>query len=116
MSSHDFVQFDVFSTDAFTGNPLAVINDADDLSDEQMQNIARWTGLSETAFLCTPDDGSSADYKVRIFTPERELPFAGHPTLGAAFAWQSFTGTEKKEMSQQGQAGVVPVREEDGKL
>ena len=116
MSSHDFVLLDVFSTDAFTGNPLAVINDADDLSDEQMQNIARWTGLSETAFLCTPDDGSSADYKVRIFTPERELPFAGHPTLGAAFAWQSFTGTEKTEISQQCQAGVVPVREEDGKL
>lgn len=116
MSTHDFVQLDVFSTDSFTGNPLAVINDADDLSDEQMQNIARWTGLSETAFLCTPDDGSSADYKVRIFTPDRELPFAGHPTLGAACAWRSFTGTEKTEISQQCQAGVITVREEDCKL
>lgn len=118
-TTHEFLQLDVFSTGPFSGNPLAVINDADDLSDQQMQNIARWTGLSETAFLCSPDNASNADYKVRIFSPDRELPFAGHPTLGAAFAWREFNGREshdKAEITQQCQAGIVTVREEDGKL
>lgn len=140
MTTHDFLQLDVFSTGSFTGNPLAVINDADELSDEQMQNIARWTGLSETAFLCAPDEGTAADYKVRIFTPDRELSFAGHPTLGAAFAWREFhEQTARKDKSnqdksdqadqdggqktagktefiQQCQAGTVTVKEDDGKL
>ena len=115
MSTHDFLQLDVFNTSAFTGNPLAVVNNADELSAEQMQDIARWTGLSETAFLCAADDDAHADYQVRIFTPDRELPFAGHPTLGAAFAWREFGGSDKTEISQQCQAGTVCVREEAGK-
>lgn len=84
--SHSFSQVDVFASEGLTGNPVAVVHDADDLSDEQMQSLARWTNLSETAFLLQathPD----AHYRVRIFTPGCELPFAGHPTLGSAYAW-----------------------------
>ncbi|CAB3764731.1 PhzF family phenazine biosynthesis protein [Paraburkholderia solisilvae] len=80
-----FKQVDVFTAVPFKGNPLAVIFDADDLDSAQMQTIARWTNLSETTFLCKPTD-PAADYRVRIFTPGRELPFAGHPTLGTAHA------------------------------
>ena len=71
--------------DAFLGNPLAVIHDADELSSEQMISLARWTNLSETTFLMKPTS-TEADYRVRIFTPGSELPFAGHPTLGSACA------------------------------
>ena len=84
--SHVFTQVDVFSTAPLLGNPLAVVHDADDLSDAQMAAFARWTNLSETTFLLTPTD-PAADYRVRIFTPRGELPFAGHPTLGSAHAW-----------------------------
>lgn len=80
-----FKQVDVFSNTAFRGNPLAVILSADTLSDEQMQTIARWTHLSETTFVLPPQH-PDADYRVRIFTIEGELPFAGHPTLGTAHA------------------------------
>ncbi|MFC0397516.1 PhzF family phenazine biosynthesis protein [Paraburkholderia rhizosphaerae] len=80
-----FKQVDVFTSVPFKGNPLAVVFDADDLASEQMQAIAHWTNLSETTFLCKPTD-PAADYRVRIFTPARELPFAGHPTLGTAHA------------------------------
>lgn len=80
-----FKQVDVFTSSAFNGNPLAVIMDAQGLSDEQLAAIARWTNLSETTFVLPPQH-AQADYRVRIFTVEGELPFAGHPTLGTAHA------------------------------
>ncbi|WP_233828966.1 PhzF family phenazine biosynthesis protein [Paraburkholderia sp. ZP32-5] len=80
-----FKQVDVFTSTPFKGNPLAVVFDADALDTTQMQAIARWTNLSETTFLLKPGD-AAADYRVRIFTPGGELPFAGHPTLGTAHA------------------------------
>ncbi|NVI84817.1 PhzF family phenazine biosynthesis protein [Janthinobacterium sp. BJB401] len=80
-----FKQVDVFSSVPFQGNPLAVVLDADGLDDAQMQAIARWTGLSETTFVLAARD-PAADYRVRIFSPETEFPFAGHPTLGTAHA------------------------------
>lgn len=75
-----FAQVDVFGSQPYRGNPLAVIVDADGLNDEQMQRVALWTNLSETSFVLPPTT-SAADYRVSIFTPSRELPFAGHPTL-----------------------------------
>ena len=83
---HRFSQYDVFSTRTGDGNPLAVVHDADDLDAATMQRFAAWTNLSETTFLLRPDD-PAADYRVRIFTPTTELPFAGHPTLGSCRAW-----------------------------
>jgi PhzF family phenazine biosynthesis protein len=80
-----FQQVDVFTAVPFKGNPVAVVLDGDALSDEQMQSIAAWTNLSETTFVCTPSN-QRADYRLRIFTPRRELPFAGHPTIGSAHA------------------------------
>lgn len=80
-----FRQVDVFTDAPFKGNPLAVVHDADLLPTEQMQAIARWTNLSETTFVCAPTD-PRADYRLRIFTPADELPFAGHPTIGSARA------------------------------
>ena len=81
-----FTQVDVF-TDALTsGNPVAVVHDADDLTLQDMADFARWTNLSETTFLIAPTD-ERADYQLRIFTTQTELPFAGHPTLGSAHAW-----------------------------
>ena len=81
----NFKQVDVFPNETFKGNPVAVIFDADDLTSEQMKDIASWTNLSETTFVCKPED-ENADYKLRIFTPNNELPFAGHPTIGSSFA------------------------------
>ena len=95
MASHVFQQVDVFTAVAFKGNPLAVVLDGDGLTDQQMAAIANWTNLSETTFLVAPTD-PSADYRVRIFTPERELPFAGHPTLGSCHAWLA-TGRKPRE-------------------
>src|SRR6202007_2480969 len=85
MKSLAFQQVDVFTAVPFKGNPVAVILDGDALSGEQMQSIAAWTNLSETTFVCAPSD-QRADYRLRIFTPRRELPFAGHPTIGSAHA------------------------------
>ena len=86
-----FELVDVFGDGPLTGNPLAVVFDGDDLDSEQMQQIARWINLSETTFLCSPTR-TGADYRVRIFTPVRELPFAGHPTLGTCHAWLTAGG------------------------
>ena len=86
-----FQQVDVFSTEPFKGNPVAVVAGADASSDRQMADIANWTNLSETTFLLRPRD-PSAHYRVRIFTPKQELPFAGHPTLGSCHAWLSHSG------------------------
>lgn len=99
------------------GNPLAVIADAEDLDTETMQRIARWTNLSETVFLLPPKH-PEADYHLRIFTPGGELPFAGHPTLGAAHAWLVLGGEPKDPdyISQECEAGIVRVRREAEKL
>lgn len=116
MATYPFSQLDVFASGALSGNPLAVVHDADDLSGEQMQEFARWTALSETTFLLASTD-AGADYRVRIFTPSRELPFAGHPTLGSAQAWRAAGGHPHREdqVVQQCGAGLVPVRFEDGR-
>jgi PhzF family phenazine biosynthesis protein len=109
MSAVRFV--DVFSERAFRGNALAVLHDADDVTAEEMQAIARWTNLSETTFLLTPRD-PTADYRVRIWTTGGELPFAGHPTLGSAHAWLEAGGTPRREgvVVQECEAGLVEVR------
>jgi PhzF family phenazine biosynthesis protein len=110
-----FKQVDVFTAVPFKGNPLAVIFDADGLDDAQMQAIARWTNLSETTFLVTPSE-PSADYRVRIFTTEEELPFAGHPTLGTAHALLE-SGYQPKtpgKLVQQCAAGLVELNALDG--
>jgi PhzF family phenazine biosynthesis protein len=109
---------DVFTDSPLLGNPLAVVHGADALSDARMQEFARWTNLSETTFLLTPRD-SRADYRVRIFTPAAELPFAGHPTLGTCHAWLEAGGRPAGEGSvvQECGAGLVPVRRcADGRL
>ena len=110
--THVFTQVDVFSTAPLLGNPLAVVHDADDLTDEQMAAFARWTNLSETTFLLTPTD-PSADYRVRIYTPNGELPFAGHPTLGSAHAWLEAGGVPGAEgiVVQECGVGLVSVRQ-----
>ena len=99
---------DVFSESTCRGNALAVFHDADDLTDEQMAAIARWTNLSETTFLCAPTD-PGADYRVRIWTTGGELPFAGHPTLGSAHAWLEAGGVPASDgvVVQQCGAGLV---------
>jgi PhzF family phenazine biosynthesis protein len=85
MTTLAFQQVDVFTALPFKGNPVAVVLDGDALSSAEMQAIAAWTNLSETTFVCAPKD-QRADYRLRIFTPKRELPFAGHPTIGSAHA------------------------------
>src|SRR6185369_12371984 len=80
-----FQQVDVFTSVRFKGNPVAVVLDGERFSTEQMQEIANWTNLSETTFVLPPTD-ATADYRLRIFTPLAELPFAGHPTIGSARA------------------------------
>ena len=90
-TTHRFHQLDVFTATPLKGNPLAVVHGADALDAAQMQAFATWTNLSETTFLLTPTT-AGADYRVRIFTPRRELPFAGHPTLGSCHAWLAAGG------------------------
>jgi PhzF family phenazine biosynthesis protein len=105
-----FQQVDVFTTTPYLGNPVAVVLDANGISVADMQRFARWTKLSETTFVLPPTDGA-ADYRVRIFTQTRELPFAGHPTLGTCHAWLSAGGTGRDGVvTQQCGAGLVPVR------
>jgi len=106
---HPFRQVDVFGSGPLTGNPVAVVHDADDLDDQQMQLFAQWTNLSETTFLLEPTS-PEADYRLRIFTPGRELPFAGHPTLGSAHAWLEAGGTPRGEaVVQECGAGLVTI-------
>jgi PhzF family phenazine biosynthesis protein len=108
-----FQQVDVFTATPYLGNPVAVVLDADGLSDADMQRFARWTNLSETTFVLPPPDGAACDYWVRIFTPSLELPFAGHPTLGTCHAWLSAGGVPRQdgEIVQQCGAGLVRVRQ-----
>ena len=117
MPEHRFSQVDVFADRLTEGNPVAVVHDADDLTDEQMARFAAWTNLSETTFLLTPTD-LSADYRLRIFTPDRELPFAGHPTLGSARAWLDAGGTahDPSQLVQECGAGAVRVRTDPDRL
>ncbi len=112
-----FQLVDVFHDGAFSGNPLAVVFDADDLSTEAMQTMTRWLNLSETAFLLRPNS-PKADYRVRIFTLERELPFAGHPTLGSchAWLWSGATPADESLIIQECGAGLVPIRRSAGLL
>ena len=105
-----FRQVDVFSAEPLSGNPVAVVHDADGLTEEQMAAFARWTNLSETTFLLAPTS-PEADYRLRIFTPAGELPFAGHPTLGSAHAWLEAGGVPRSEvLVQECGAGLVTLR------
>ena len=106
-----FQLVDVFGVEPFTGNPLAVVADADGLTTEEMQQITRWLNLSETAFLLAPTH-DDADYRVRIFTLARELPFAGHPTLGSCHAWLTAGGSPRRDdvIVQECGAGLVELR------
>ncbi|WP_150114333.1 PhzF family phenazine biosynthesis protein [Corynebacterium oculi] len=106
-----FAQVDVFSRHPYSGNPVAVILDAQGLSEDQMRAIARWTNLSETTFVLPPTT-PEADYRLRIFTPTRELPFAGHPTLGSARAWVELHDVDKPELMQECSGGLIAVRRE----
>ena len=106
-----FRQVNVFSADALSGNPLAVVQEATGLAETQMAALARWTNLSETTFLLQPTD-PAADYHVRIFTPFGELPFAGHPTLGSCHVWLAAGGKPRHpgKVVQQCGVGLVEVR------
>ena len=104
-----FTQLDVFTATPLKGNPLAVVHDAQGLDDATMAAFARWTNLSETTFLLPPTD-PGADYRVRIFTPGGELPFAGHPTLGSCAAWLAAGGRPKSEGEVIQECGVGRVR------
>ena len=117
MTQRAFYMVDVFGDGPFAGNPLAVVTAAQDLDTEQMQRIANWTNLSETTFLLPPTD-PAADYRVRIFTVSRELPFAGHPTLGSCHAWLEAGGRPKNDgvVVQQCGAGLVPIRRDGDEL
>jgi PhzF family phenazine biosynthesis protein len=106
-----YQEVDVFTRTAYMGNPVAVVLEAEGLTTEQMQRFARWTNLSETTFVLPAVD-PGADYRVRIFTPVLELPFAGHPTLGTCHAWLEATGAPAADARavQECEAGLVPIR------
>jgi PhzF family phenazine biosynthesis protein len=112
-----FAQVDVFTREPYAGNPVAVVLDGAGLSADAMQQFARWTNLSETTFVLAPES-PDADYRVRIFTPGRELPFAGHPTLGTCHAWLEAGGSPRDEgtIVQECGAGLVPIRRTDAGL
>lgn len=111
--SRPFAQVDVFSSEPYLGNPVAVFLDSEGLDDDALHRIARWTNLSETTFVLPPEH-ADADYRLRIFTPEGELPFAGHPTLGSARAWLEHGGVPKRDgrIIQECGAGLIEVRQD----
>jgi PhzF family phenazine biosynthesis protein len=117
MASHRYTTVDVFTQTALKGNALAVVHEAADVSDATMQQFAHWTNLSETTFLLPPTD-PKADYRVRIFFPTAELPFAGHPTLGSCHAWLAAGGKPRArdEIVQQCGVGLVRVRRDGNRL
>jgi len=117
MTSRSFKQVDVFTATPYFGNPLAVVLEAEGIDDEAMQRFARWTNLSETTFLLPPT-APGADYRVRIFTPGGELPFAGHPTLGSCHAWLQAGGRPKMAdcIVQQSAVGLVTIRRDGERL
>ena len=108
---------DVFGSGPLSGNPLAVVHGADGMDAQQMLALTRWLGFSETTFLLPPTD-PAADYRVRIFYPAGELPFAGHPTLGTCHAWLEAGGKPKQPgtVMQECGVGLVEVRIEGGLL
>lgn len=112
-----FQQVDVFGTGPCTGNPVAVVLDAEDLSTDQMQRFTRWMNLSETTFVLPPTS-AEADYRVRIFTLAHELDFAGHPTLGTCHAWLAAGGQPRDpdRIVQECGAGLIPIRRSDAGL
>jgi PhzF family phenazine biosynthesis protein len=117
VSDYSFSEVDVFGSRPLLGNPVAVVHDAEGLDDQQMAAFARWTNLSETTFLLPPTT-SEADYRLRIFTPDQELPFAGHPTLGSAHAWLEGGGAPREpgQLVQECGSGLVQVRQEADRL
>ena len=112
-----FCQVDVFADELYLGNPVAVVLDGKGLSTEDMQRFACWTNLSETTFVLPPE-AAGADYRVRIFTPRRELPFAGHPTLGTCHAWLTGGGIPQRGdvVIQECDAGLIGLRRIGGAL
>lgn len=116
MKHRAFKQVDVFTAEAYLGNPLAVVLDGTGLSTQEMQAFTNWTNLSEATFLLPPTD-AQADYRVRIFCPGRELPFAGHPTLGSCHAWLQAGGRPRGEhVVQECGVGLVKLRRDGGRL
>jgi PhzF family phenazine biosynthesis protein len=116
MKQRPFKQVDVFTAVAYRGNPLAVVLDGEGLSTEEMQHFTNWTNLSEATFLLPPTQ-PGADYRVRIFCPGRELPFAGHPTLGSCHAWLQAGGQPKAEhVVQECGVGLVKIRRDGQRL
>lgn len=117
LKQHRFHQLDVFTDTPYQGNPLAVVHEAQDLSEAQMASFARWTNLSETTFLLPPAD-AGADYRVRIFTPGGELPFAGHPTLGSCAAWLKAGGVPRDAgmIVQECGVGLIRIRRSGARL
>ena len=113
MRTRSFKQVDVFTAEPYRGNPVAVVLDGSDLDDVQMQRFAHWTNLSATTFVLPPTE-PGADYRLRIFTPGGELPFAGHPTLGSCHAWLEAGGKPKSghQIVQQCAKGLVSIRRE----
>lgn len=114
MRRRRYQQVDVFGSGPFSGNPLAVVHEGEGLSSEEMQGFARWANLSESAFLLPPTT-ADADYRVRIFTLARELPFAGHPTLGSCHAWLTAGGSPAKDwiVVQECGAGLIEIRRDE---
>lgn len=112
-----FEQVDVFGSGPCSGNPVAVVLDGEGLSGEEMRRFARWTNLSETTFVLPPSS-PAADYRVRIFTPELEAPFAGHPTLGTCHAWLEAGGEARdpEVVVQECGVGLVRIRREQDRL
>jgi len=108
---------DVFGSRPLSGNPLGVVHGGEELSDEHMLALTRWLGFSETTFLCKPQD-PAADYRVRIFYPGGELPFAGHPTLGSCHAWLGTGGKPRREgvIMQECGIGLVEIRKDGARL
>lgn len=116
MQTFDFQQVDVFTGKRLKGNPLAVVIGADGLPDGAMAALANWTNLSETTFLLKPTV-PEADYRLRIFTPSGELPFAGHPTLGSCHVWLSLGNTARQaHVVQECGAGLVKIRRDGNRL
>jgi PhzF family phenazine biosynthesis protein len=111
---HRYQEVDVFGATPLAGNPLAVVHDAEGITAEDMQRFASWTNFSESTFLLPPSS-PEADYRVRIFTLNRELPFAGHPTLGTCHAWLQAGGEPRQPgvIIQECAAGLVPIRRDE---
>ena len=120
MQQRNFKQVDVFTATPYRGNPLAVVLDGSGLSTDEMQHFTNWTNLSECTFLLPPSDegrAAGADYRVRIFCPGRELPFAGHPTLGSCHAWLEAGGVPRGEhVVQECGVGLVKLKRDGQRL